>query len=50
MPLGELRPAALAAGLTMERVESALSIATRRGELGIEAGAGGEVLAVRRRP
>jgi hypothetical protein len=50
MPLGELRPAAIAAGLSSELVESAFSIATRRGELRIEAGSDGTVLAVRRRP
>jgi hypothetical protein len=50
MPLRELRPAAVASGMNMEMVEVALSVATRRGELRIEAGAGGEVLAVRRWP
>jgi hypothetical protein len=50
MPLSKLRPAAIAAGLSMDRVESALSIATRRGELRIEAGHDGTILAVRCRP
>ena len=50
MPLGELRPTAIAAGLSPELVENALSIATRRGELRIEAGRDGTVLAVRHRP
>jgi hypothetical protein len=36
--------------MTMEMVETALSVATRRGEIGIEAGFGGEVLVVRRWP
>jgi hypothetical protein len=50
LPLAELRPAAVAAGMSMDRVESALSIATRRGELRIEAGHDGTILAVRCRP
>jgi hypothetical protein len=50
MPLGELRPAAMAAGLNMEQVETAISIAARRGELRIEAAVDGTVLAVRGRP
>jgi hypothetical protein len=50
LPLGELRPAAMAAGMSMEVIETALSIATRRGELRIEAGSDGSVLAMRRRP
>jgi hypothetical protein len=36
--------------MTTEMVETALSVATRRGEIRIEAGAGGEVLVMRRWP
>jgi hypothetical protein len=47
MPLRELQPAAIAAGMSTELVDSALSVATRRGELRIEAGWDGTILAVR---
>jgi hypothetical protein len=50
LPLSDVRPAALAAGLSTALVESALSIATRRGKLRIEAGRDGTILAVRHRP
>jgi hypothetical protein len=40
----------MAAGMSMELVETAIGIATRRGELKIEAGPDGTVLAVRCRP
>ncbi len=46
MPLGALRPAAAASGLTMAQVESAISVATRRGELMITADRDGTVLAI----
>ena len=46
MPLGALRPAALASGLTMAQVENAISIATRRGALTITADRDGTVLAI----
>jgi hypothetical protein len=47
MPLRELRPAAIASGMNMEMVEVALSVATRRGELRIEAARDGTILAMR---
>jgi hypothetical protein len=47
MPLRELRPAAIASGMDMEMVEVALSVATRRGELRIEAARDGTILAMR---
>jgi hypothetical protein len=40
----------MAAGMSMEVLETAISVATRRGELRIEAGRDGAILAVRRRP
>jgi hypothetical protein len=46
MPLGALRPAALASGLTMDQVETAISIATRRGALTLTADRDGIVLAI----
>jgi hypothetical protein len=51
LPLSELRPAAMAAGLTPAQVESAIGLATRRGELVVTADQDGTVLAVAgRRP
>ncbi len=50
LPLGELRPAAMAAGMSMEVIEAAISVATRRGEMRIEADRDGTILAVRQRP
>jgi hypothetical protein len=51
LPLSQLRAAAMVAGLTQVQVESAISIATRRGELIVTADRDGTVLAVvRRRP
>jgi hypothetical protein len=50
LPLGELRPAAIAAGMSMEVIEAAISVATRRGEMRIEADRDGTILAVRQRP
>ena len=50
LPLGELRPVAMAAGMSMEVIEAAISVATRRGEMRIEADRDGTILAVRRRP
>jgi hypothetical protein len=46
LPLGQLRPAALAAGLTQAQVETAIGIATRRGELIVTADRDGTVLAI----
>jgi hypothetical protein len=46
MPLRALRPAALASGLTMAQVESAISVATRRGELRIVADRDGLPIAI----
>jgi hypothetical protein len=40
----------MAAGLSTELVESAFSIATRRGELRLEAARDGVIMAVRQRP
>jgi hypothetical protein len=50
MPLRELRPAAVASGMSMEVLETAISVATRRGELRIEASTDGTILARRRWP
>jgi hypothetical protein len=50
LPLSDVRPAAVATGLSMDLVENAISIASRRGELRIEAGHGGTVLARRAWP
>jgi hypothetical protein len=50
LPLSDMRPAALAAGLSTELVESAFSIATRRGELKIEAARDGTIMARAIRP
>jgi hypothetical protein len=50
VPLRELRPAAIASGMSMEVIETAIGIATRRGELRIEADRDGTILAVRCRP
>jgi hypothetical protein len=47
MPLRELRPAAIASGMNTEMVEVALSVASRRGELRIEAARDGTILAIR---
>jgi hypothetical protein len=46
LPLGQLRPAALAAGLTQTQAENAISIAARRGELIVTADRDGTVLAI----
>jgi hypothetical protein len=46
MPLADLRPAAVAAGLSMDQVESAISVATRRGELWIVADRDGMPIAI----
>jgi hypothetical protein len=46
LPLSELQPAAMAAGLTPAQVESAIGIATRRGDLIVTADRDGTVLAV----
>jgi hypothetical protein len=46
MPLGALRPAALASGLTMAQVKNAISIATRPGALTITANRDDTVLAI----
>jgi hypothetical protein len=46
LPLSQLRPAALAAGFTQAQVESAIGIATRRGDLIVTADRDGTVLAV----
>jgi hypothetical protein len=48
LPLGELRPAAMAVGMSMEVIEAAISVATKRGEMRIEADRDGTILAVRR--
>jgi hypothetical protein len=45
-----LRPAVTAAGLTVEQIESAISIASRRGELQVAADRDGAILALGRRP
>jgi hypothetical protein len=51
LPLSQLRPAAIAAGLTQAQVESAISVAARRGELIVTADRDGTVLAIAgRRP
>jgi hypothetical protein len=50
LPLSDVRPAAMAAGLSTELVESAFSIATRRGELKIEAARDGTIMARAIRP
>ena len=50
LPLSNVRSTAIAAGLSPELVETAFSIATRRGELRIKAGRDGTILAVRHRP
>lgn len=46
LPLAELRPAALAVGMSVEVIESAISIATRRGELRIVADRDGLPIAI----
>jgi hypothetical protein len=46
LPLSQLRPAALAAGLKHAQVESAISVAARRGELIVTADRDGTVLAI----
>jgi hypothetical protein len=46
LPLAELRPAALAAGMSVEVIENAISIATRRGELRIVADRDGLPVAI----
>jgi hypothetical protein len=49
VPLGELRPAAAAAGMTEPELASAIATATRREVLGLAA-VGGVACYVRRRP
>jgi hypothetical protein len=46
LPLSQLRPAALAAGLNQAQVESAISVAARRGELIVTSDRDGTVLAI----
>jgi hypothetical protein len=46
LPLAELRPAAIAAGMSVEVIETAISVATRRGELRIVADRDGLPIAI----